>query len=83
MDPDYMDPEVLKARAREKGHRAEDVTVGRRPRVRPQTVGKIEETPGLGISAGREATTAVRYVRVTASGIPTGRSTAPRVRITR
>lgn len=39
MDPDYIDPKVLQARAQAKGNRGEDLKVAPRPRVRrvPET----------------------------------------------
>lgn len=37
MDPDYIDPAVLKARALAEGNKPTDVTVGPRPRMRRTT----------------------------------------------
>lgn len=56
MDPDYIDPEVLKARARGKGNRPEDVKVGRRPRLRRPSDG-----PGVVVSAQPSTFSAVRF----------------------
>lgn len=45
MDPDYVDPAVLKARALAECNKPEDVTVGARPRLRSTSV----VAAGLGI----------------------------------
>ena len=69
MDEDHVDPAVLKSRAATKGHRAADVVVGPRPRLRRFSSAAPDGSGHQGIAVSAPRRVSIQDVAVTKAGL--------------